>query len=157
MGISDEECTVCGWAGAHEIAFADWVKNASSLKKIKLCVNGPVNFTFVSLLLPHPIFTQEDRKLIKDRPAEASVFSFVQILTAVFGSFAHGGNDVSNAIGPLIGLWLVGRTQEVVTEAAVPIWILLFGGLGITIGLWVWGRRVIQTMGEDLTTITPSR
>lgn len=93
---------------------------------------------------------------VKDSPEQNRIFSYLQILTAVFGSFAHGGNDVSNAIGPLVGLWLVATTQMVAGSAATPIWILLYGGFGISIGLWIWGRRVIETLGEDLTTITPS-
>uniref|UniRef100_A0A0X3PU95 Phosphate transporter n=1 Tax=Schistocephalus solidus TaxID=70667 RepID=A0A0X3PU95_SCHSO len=94
--------------------------------------------------------------LIKDRPEEAKVFSFAQILTATFGSFVHGGNDVSNAIGPLIGMWMVTTTGSVVSEKMTPVLLLVYGGVGISIGLWVWGRKVIQTIGEDLTTITPS-
>lgn len=62
----------------------------------------------------------------------------------------------SNAIGPLVALYLVYK-QEASTKAATPIWLLLYGGVGICMGLWVWGRRVIQTMGKDLTPITPSR
>uniref|UniRef100_A0A8C4V3N1 Phosphate transporter n=1 Tax=Falco tinnunculus TaxID=100819 RepID=A0A8C4V3N1_FALTI len=88
----------------------------------------------------------------QDKPEVSLLFQFLQILTACFGSFAHGGNDVSNAIGPLVALYLVYQTGEVAT----PIWLLLYGGAGICIGLWVWGRRVIQTMGKDLTPITPS-
>ncbi|CAL8096316.1 unnamed protein product [Calicophoron daubneyi] len=95
-------------------------------------------------------------RFTRDRVEEVKVFSSLQILTALFGSFAHGGNDVSNAIGPLIGLWIVGTTQIVNSSMTTPIWILFYGGLGISVGLWVWGRRVIQTIGEDLTTITPS-
>lgn len=45
----------------------------------------------------------------------------------------------------------------VMQDANTPIWLLLYGGIGICAGLWVWGRRVIQTMGKDLTPITPSR
>ncbi|KAL3307552.1 hypothetical protein Ciccas_013931, partial [Cichlidogyrus casuarinus] len=61
-----------------------------------------------------------------------------------------------NAIGPLIGLWIVATTREIESSAETPIYILLYGGLGIVTGLWAWGRRVIQTLGEELTTITPT-
>lgn len=92
----------------------------------------------------------------QDKPEISLLFQFLQILTACFGSFAHGGNDVSNAIGPLVALYLVYKTGDVSSKVATPIWLLLYGGVGICIGLWVWGRRVIQTMGKDLTPITPS-
>ncbi|XP_035959709.1 sodium-dependent phosphate transporter 1 isoform X3 [Halichoerus grypus] len=92
----------------------------------------------------------------QDKPEVSLLFQFLQILTACFGSFAHGGNDVSNAIGPLVALYLVYDTGDVSSKVATPIWLLLYGGVGICIGLWVWGRRVIQTMGKDLTPITPS-
>ncbi|XP_028660338.1 sodium-dependent phosphate transporter 1-B [Erpetoichthys calabaricus] len=92
----------------------------------------------------------------KDKPEVSLLFQFLQILTACFGSFAHGGNDVSNAIGPLVALWLIYETGMVASKAPTPIWLLLYGGVGICAGLWVWGRRVIQTMGKDLTPITPS-
>uniref|UniRef100_A0A6J0SLN1 Phosphate transporter n=1 Tax=Pogona vitticeps TaxID=103695 RepID=A0A6J0SLN1_9SAUR len=92
----------------------------------------------------------------QDKPEVSLLFQFLQILTACFGSFAHGGNDVSNAIGPLVALYLVYETGDVSSKVATPLWLLLYGGIGICIGLWVWGRRVIQTMGKDLTPITPS-
>lgn len=63
----------------------------------------------------------------------------------------------SNAIGPLVALWLIYEQGAVLQEAATPVWLLFYGGVGICMGLWVWGRRVIQTMGKDLTPITPSR
>uniref|UniRef100_A0A3P8WJV0 Phosphate transporter n=1 Tax=Cynoglossus semilaevis TaxID=244447 RepID=A0A3P8WJV0_CYNSE len=98
----------------------------------------------------------DDDRLDSDRPEVSTLFQFLQILTACFGSFAHGGNDVSNAIGPLVALWLIYETSSVNSNMATPIWLLLYGGVGICAGLWVWGRRVIQTMGKDLTPITPS-
>uniref|UniRef100_A0A6M2DXZ4 Phosphate transporter n=1 Tax=Xenopsylla cheopis TaxID=163159 RepID=A0A6M2DXZ4_XENCH len=98
----------------------------------------------VRVMTPH-----EDR-------AVSRLFSFLQVLTAVFGSFAHGGNDVSNAIGPIIAMWLIFADGNVLQKSETPIGILLFGGFGMVTGLWVWGRRVIQTIGEDLTSITPS-
>ncbi|CAF1636708.1 unnamed protein product, partial [Didymodactylos carnosus] len=116
----------------------------------------------------------EKKKLVdttSDSVEISQIFTFLQILTAIFGSFAHGGNDVryvlsscsenyllrfayyfsSNAIGPLIGLWLLYVDGVVVGKTATPLWVLFFGGIGISVGLWVWGRRVIRTIGEDLT------
>ncbi|KAJ6660563.1 hypothetical protein lerEdw1_017560 [Lerista edwardsae] len=98
----------------------------------------------------------EEERDEKDSPQIHLLFHFLQILTACFGSFAHGGNDVSNAIGPLVALWLIYEQGGVMQEASTPVWLLLYGGVGICVGLWVWGRRVIQTMGKDLTPITPS-
>lgn len=84
------------------------------------------------------------------------LFHFIQILAAIFGSFTHGGNDVANAIGPLITVWLIYTKGEVGTKAESPIPILAYGGLGIVFGLWILGKRVIETVGFNLTTITPA-
>jgi Phosphate/sulphate permeases len=62
----------------------------------------------------------------------------------------------SNAIGPLIALWLIYKEGSVQQRSETPLYILLYGGVGISVGLWVWGRRVMQTIGEDLTKITAS-
>nr|CDS25449.1 phosphate transporter [Hymenolepis microstoma] len=91
-----------------------------------------------------------------ERPEETQVFAFAQILTATFGSFVHGGNDVSNAIGPVIGLWIVATTGNVLMTGTPAVWILFYGGVGISVGLWTWGRKVMQTIGTDLTEITPT-
>ncbi|XP_043914979.1 sodium-dependent phosphate transporter 2 isoform X2 [Protopterus annectens] len=98
----------------------------------------------------------DEDKEEKDKPEVFLLFHFLQILTACFGSFAHGGNDVSNAIGPLVALWLIYEQGGVMQNSPTPVWLLFYGGVGICAGLWVWGRRVIQTMGKDLTPITPS-
>lgn len=62
----------------------------------------------------------------------------------------------SNAIGPLIALWMIYKEGSVLQQSETPFSILLFGGVGISAGLWLWGRRVIETIGNDLTKITPS-
>jgi len=90
----------------------------------------------------HIPIRQEAIDLSKSDPPETKrLFSYLQILTAIFGSFAHGGNDVSNAVGPLVGLFLVYKEGKVLTKSSTPEWILLYGGVGISIGLWVLGTN----------------
>nr|XP_002131597.1 sodium-dependent phosphate transporter 2 [Ciona intestinalis] len=106
----------------------------------------------------HEELTKEEELEAKEGRIEVrKIFSFLQILTACFGAFAHGGNDVSNAIGPLIALWIIYSDGSVQQTSGTPLLILLYGGFGICCGLWIWGRRVIKTMGQDLTNLTPSR
>lgn len=85
------------------------------------------------------------------------LFSSLQIMTACFASFAHGTNDVSNAVAPLIPIWNIFSTghEDITTET--PVWILAFGGIGICSGLWAWGRAVMGTVGDGLTQLTPSK
>lgn len=93
-----------------------------------------------------------------NRQDTEAMFSSLQILTAIFGSFQHGGNDVSNAVGPVIALWVVfskGSVYESMGKYS-SISILFVGGLGMAVGLWIFGRRVIETIGSRITKIRPS-
>uniref|UniRef100_A0A1B0FET6 Phosphate transporter n=1 Tax=Glossina morsitans morsitans TaxID=37546 RepID=A0A1B0FET6_GLOMM len=82
--------------------------------------------------------TNNQMEIEEENEEVSMLFSFLQVLTATFGSFAHGGNDVSNAIGPLIALYMIYREGSVMQKAESPIYILIYGGIGISIGLWLW-------------------
>jgi phosphate/sulfate permease len=82
------------------------------------------------------------------------IFGFLQISSACLMAFAHGSNDVSNAIGPMAAIFSVLTAQG---TTVFPQWALILGGLGIVIGLATWGWRVIETIGKRITELTPSR
>ncbi len=86
-------------------------------------------------------------------------FIALQIVTAASVAFAHGANDVANAIGPLAGIVAVAQSDPGVfpSKAVLPMWVLLIGGIGIVIGLATWGWRVMLTIGNKISEITPSR
>jgi len=84
-------------------------------------------------------------------------FKYLQIITAGYIAFAHGANDVANAVSPLAGIWAIYHEGLIGLKAEVPIWILVMGGTGIVIGLAVFGKNVIDTVGKKITNITPSR
>jgi phosphate/sulfate permease len=85
------------------------------------------------------------------------IFSYLQIMSACMMAFAHGANDVANAIGPLSAAVAILTTGLYAVEASIPMWALALGGLGIVIGLATWGWRVIETIGKKITELTPSR
>ena len=85
------------------------------------------------------------------------VFGVLMIVTASGMAFAHGSNDVANAIGPVAAIIGVVTTGEVASKSTVPAWVLLLGALGIVTGLATFGYRVMATIGRKITELTPSR
>ena len=83
-------------------------------------------------------------------------FGLLMIVSASAMAFAHGSNDVANAIGPLAAIVSVVSTGGVAAKSVIPIWILLVGGVGIVIGLAMLGYKVIGTVGRKITELTPS-
>ncbi|MCA8926359.1 MAG: inorganic phosphate transporter [Planctomycetes bacterium] len=114
-----------------------------------------------ALLISIPIF-RHTTKGVGDLPLgeglkrTEKVFLVLQVMTACFVAFAHGSNDVANAVGPLAGV--VSAIQDGFSaKTPMPMWILLMGAVGIVIGLATYGYKVMGTVGEKITELTPSR
>ena len=111
-----------------------------------------VGFIFIQRIEPDPKAEQKQHFHTVER-----VFAVLMVVTACGMAFAHGSNDVANAIGPLAAVISVARSGIVGAESALPIWVLVIGGGGIVVGLATYGRHVIATVGEKITQLTPSR
>ena len=85
------------------------------------------------------------------------IFVVLQILTACAIAFAHGSNDVANAIGPLAAIVNAVENVDLTAKTPVAPWMLAIGGLGIVMVLATWGYRVMETVGKKITELTPSR
>lgn len=85
------------------------------------------------------------------------IFAHLQLYTASYIAFAHGANDVANAIGPVAAIFSIIQTKTIIMQVTIPIWILMLGGIGIVVGLSSYGYRVIETIGRKITEITPTR
>jgi len=86
------------------------------------------------------------------------VFAVLMVFTACAMAFAHGSNDVANAVGPLAAIVSVVQSGgEIASKSVMPWWILLVGGIGIIAGLAMLGYKVIETIGRNITELTPSR
>jgi len=85
------------------------------------------------------------------------LFTYVQVFTACLNSFAHGANDVANAIAPISAIVYIYQTGELNSKSPVQKWILAYGGLGIVVGLLLYGYIIMKTLGYKMTPLSPSR
>lgn len=87
------------------------------------------------------------------------LFTAPLICAAALLSFAHGSNDVANAVGPLAAIVEVVSTgaSQIATTAPIPLWVMVVGGLGLSVGLWLFGPKVIRTVGSEITELDQMR
>jgi sodium-dependent phosphate transporter len=86
-----------------------------------------------------------------------NIYKYLQVFSSCCVAFAHGANDVANAIGPYAAIWHVYENSALSNTVTTPKWMLALGGAGIVIGLWTYGYKVIQSLGGELCALTPSR
>ncbi len=138
-------------------------KAVMHLRRIKESVTGELSFEVSDLLEKSENISNQLEKYSRTKHISTDyltvekIFVYLQILSACFVAFAHGANDVANAIGPLAGVLSAIKSGVIQMEAQVPMLVLLLGGVGIVVGLATWGWRVIETIGKCITELTPTR
>jgi len=117
---------------------------------------GLVTMSIGILLIRRLRFAPEDDAEFRFTNVE-KIFGVLMIFTACGMAFAHGSNDVANAIGPVAAVVSIVTSGVVAQSSALPTWVLLLGAIGIVVGLATFGFRVIRTVGRKITELTPSR
>jgi len=117
---------------------------------------GMAGFVLTKLLISRMKMVPS-QNIAEQYAATEKIFKFLQIFTAFYVAFAHGSNDVANAVGPLAAVVATLQNGAIESKVAMPLWILLLGGTGIVFGLMIWGAKVMETVGKKITEITPSR
>jgi len=100
---------------------------------------------------------REEGEFKSDMAIAESMFINLMVITACVVSFAHGSNDVSNAVGPFTAITEIWLTGQISSGSVPPTWILIVGGLGIVVGLGTYGHKVMATVGENIAKLTFSR
>jgi PiT family inorganic phosphate transporter len=107
--------------------------------------------------IARPLIKKASERLTNDREGVNEMFIIPLIFSAAMLSFAHGANDVANAIGPLAAINDAILSGEVHSKAGIPLWIMVIGAIGIAIGLALFGPKLIRTVGSEITELDKTR
>ena len=113
-----------------------------------------LSFSFLGYIITWSFLRGEER--VNGYSQVEKLFGILQILTATYMGFSHGANDVANAIGPACSIYSVIKSGNV-KEFLIPMWILFFGSFSLALGTALFGYKVMKTLGEEVTEITPTR
>ncbi len=111
----------------------------------------------ITYIIVKPKIAKRVMGMEASREAINLLFTIPLIFAAALLSFAHGANDVANAVGPLAAVYDALTTHGVSTKAAIPLWVMVVGGVGISIGLALFGPRLIKTVGSEITELDQMR
>jgi PiT family inorganic phosphate transporter len=109
------------------------------------------------MFLSKPLIIRVSRKLENSKMGVNSLFTIPLIFAAALLSFAHGANDVANAIGPLAAINDALTSGGISKKAAIPLWVMMVGAIGIAIGLALYGPKLIKTVGTEITELDQIR
>ena len=134
---------------------ASWLTgNAAVLLAVAV---GAISATIAAVFIQRYLKDKHRRPLAEQLKLVERMFTPVVVITSCCVAFAHGANDVANAIGPLAAIVDIVRSGTVQMKVHVPAWILILGAVGIVLGLSTYGYRVMRTVGDKITRITPTR
>ncbi|WP_439616516.1 inorganic phosphate transporter [Shinella sp.] len=114
-------------------------------------------FGIVTYVVTRPIIRRHAEGLDNRNQSLRTLFRIPLICSAALLSFAHGANDVSNAVGPLYGVVSALRASTADGQNVIPLWVMVIGAFGISLGLLLFGPRLIRIVGSEITKLNPMR
>lgn len=146
---------IMGWAFSSYLI----LKGIKKIIKVELPMALGVGFliAIAVFLITRPMIARASKTLDNTRESIDGLFMIPLMVGAAFLSFAHGANDVANAIGPLAAINEAVRAGEIATKAAIPVWVMGIGALGIAAGLALYGPKLVRTVGTEITELDKVR
>lgn len=135
------------------------LKGLKKIWKVDFITALTIGLAFASLIYftVRPMIARQAERLENSKAGVNKLFTMPLIFAAALLSFAHGANDVANAVGPLAAIHDAVQTQGVSTKAEIPLWVMLIGAIGISLGLLLFGPKLIRTVGSEITELDQMR
>ncbi len=111
----------------------------------------------IAWAITNPLIRRQSRGLENRNQSLRQLFHLPLICSAALLSFAHGANDVANAVGPLAAIVHTAEAGDVAEQVSIPIWVMIIGAIGISVGLVLFGPKLIRMVGEQITKLNPMR
>jgi PiT family inorganic phosphate transporter len=135
------------------------MKGLKKIIKLDILQAGGIGLALavVSYFVVKSLVSKHSASLANEKPSINKLFTIPLIFAAALLSFAHGANDVANAVGPLAAIAEAVSSDGVASKAPIPFWVMAIGALGISIGLALFGPKLIKTVGSEITELDQMR
>jgi PiT family inorganic phosphate transporter len=142
-------------------AFASYLALKGLKKVIKIDIQTAIIIGaligIVTWAITKPIITKQSVGMENRNKSLKQLFNIPLIVSAALLSFAHGANDVANAVGPLAAIVQASFSGEYVTAISIPLWVMVIGAAGISFGLFLFGPKLIRVVGNQITKLNQMR
>jgi PiT family inorganic phosphate transporter len=142
-------------------AFATYLSVKGFKKIVKIDLETALLIGAITLamfyLITRPLIRKQSEGMENTKKSVRSLFKIPLVFAAALLSFAHGANDVANAVGPLAAIVHTAQAGEVIAKVSIPIWVMVIGAFGLSFGLLLFGPKLIRMVGEQITKLNPLR
>lgn len=132
------------------------LKNLIDLSSTMLVAIGIATF-ILAWAISHVYIRRQSQGMENRNQSLRKLFNLPLVISAALLSFAHGANDVANAVGPLAAIVSTAQTDTVTAQVSIPAWVMFIGAAGISLGLILFGPKLIRMVGEQITKLNPMR